>query len=67
MTISKDEIRDLLNQHKEHFRVLPTACLNCLLGILAELDAESKPQESAKRVVGKRTRKTAKKSQRSGR
>ena len=67
MTISKDEIRDLLNQHKEHFRVLPTGCMNCLLGILAELDSESKPKEPAERVVGKRTRKATKKPQRSGR
>jgi len=72
--MNRFEIRDILNSHKEHFRVLPTLAYNELNGIIADVDKEEQDaidaliaepvKEPKKRVVGKRAKKTAKKSKR---
>lgn len=36
--MNRFEIRDILNAHKEHFRVLPTLVLNELNGIIQTID-----------------------------
>jgi len=41
--MNRFEIRNILNAHKEHFRVLPTLAQNDLNGIIAEVDAEREP------------------------
>ena len=38
--MNRFEIRDILNAHKEHFRVLPTLAQNELNGIIHAIDAE---------------------------
>jgi len=38
--MNRFEIRDILNQHKEHFRVLPTLACNELLRIIQAVDDE---------------------------
>jgi len=81
--MNRFKIRDILNSHKEHFRVLPTLAYNELNGIIADVDKEEQyaidamklvrssqkmiaepVKEPKKRVVGKRAKKTAKKSKR---
>ena len=83
--MNRFEIRDILNAHKEHYRVLPTLACNDLNAIIKAVDKEeqdsidalieetakklvkapvkaAKPvKEPKKRVVGKGTKKTAKK------
>lgn len=72
--MNRFEIRDILNQHKEHFRVLPTNALNDLMGIIRTIDDEAvskadvvelKPEKPSD--LGNRTRKSKKKSSRPGR
>jgi len=43
--MNRFEIRDILNQHKEHFRVLPTGAMNDLLGIIQEIDADKEVEK----------------------
>ena len=38
--MNRFEIRDILAQHKEHFRVLPTNAMNDLVGIIDEINSE---------------------------
>ena len=40
--MNRFEIRDILNQHKEHFRVLPTLAHNALNDIIEYIDDEEK-------------------------
>lgn len=40
--MNRFEIRDILQQHKEHFRVLPTGAMNALHGIITAIDDEGK-------------------------
>ena len=40
--MNRFEIRDILNQHKEHLRVLPTQAMNALLGIIDVVNADQK-------------------------
>ena len=72
--MNRFKIRDILNSHKEHFRVLPTLAYVELNGIIQAVDKEEQDaidamiaepvKEPKKRVVGKRAKKTAKKSKR---
>ena len=62
------EIRDILNAHKEHFRVLPTLAENELNGIISTINEEENALlKETKRVVGKRTSKATKNPKRSKR
>jgi len=71
--MNRFEIRDILNQHKEHFRVLPTAVCNDLMGVIQSVNAQEVevevtpvvPEKEKQVVVGKRTRKAKKKPKRS--
>ena len=73
--MNRFEIRDILDSHKEHFRVLPTGAMNAVLGIIDAVNSESDVvletplpiEKETKRDVGRRTRKAAKKSKRSKR
>ena len=77
--MNKQEIRDTLDQHQEHFRVLPTNAMNALTTLMAQLEADieadieaAKPLplldiKEPKRDLGQRTKKVAKKSKRSKR
>ena len=38
--MNRFEIRDILNAHKEHFRVLPTNAMNDVFGIIKAVDIE---------------------------
>jgi len=38
--MNRYEIRDILNAHKEHFRVLPTLAYNELMGVIQDVDKE---------------------------
>ncbi len=40
--MNRFEIRDILSQHKEHFRVLPTNAMNAVLGIIQSIDSEER-------------------------
>jgi hypothetical protein len=67
--MNKREVRDTLNAHKEHFRVLPTLACNALTELLRTLEVELHAEDLAeaekpKRVVGKRAKKSTKKSKR---
>ena len=59
--MNRFEIRDILNAHKEHFRVLPTGACNELLGIIDAIDTEveaaiqsAADQKAAKKPVEKK-------------
>lgn len=69
--MNRFEIRDILNQHKEHFRVLPTNAMNDLVGIIRTIDEEVskvvEPEPEKPSELGKGTRKSKKKSARSKR
>ncbi len=41
--MNRFEIRNILNSHKEHFRVLPTHAMNDLLGIIESVGGEVAP------------------------
>lgn len=77
--MNRFEIRDILKEHKEHYRVLPTNAMNAILGIIETIEREAvrevidieitslKAREEKSVVLGKRTRKDKKKSARSKR
>ena len=77
--MNRFEIRDILNEHKEHYRLLPTNAMNAILGIIATIESEAirevidieiattKARVEEKRDLGKRTRQDKKKSARSKR
>ena len=44
--MNRFEIRDILNAHKEHFRVLPTNAMNDVFGIIQTIDNELEAKET---------------------
>ena len=78
--MNRFEIRDILVQHKEHFRVLPTNAMNAVFDIIDEINSEegekyqdtviaiqaadAELKQEKASVVGKGTRKSSKKSAR---
>ncbi len=47
--MNRFEIRDILQAHKEHFRVLPTGAMTALFGIILEINKEE--EEKYKETV----------------
>ena len=45
--MNRFEIRDILNAHKEHFRVLPTNAMLALSGIIQAVDIEERDKHRA--------------------
>ena len=43
--MNRFEIRDILNQHKEHFRVLPTLAQDDLNGIIEAIDRDKNQEK----------------------
>ena len=72
--MNRFEIRDILNQHKAHFRILPTLAWNALDGIIDAVDEDdlirakvAKLREEKSVDLGNRANKAKKKSKRSRR
>ena len=57
--MNRFEIRDILNAHKEHFRVLPTRTFNELNGIITAIDAEA-AEVAAQKAIKKPAKKKEK-------
>ena len=51
--MNKTEIRDILNAHKEHFRVLPTNAMLDLQGIIQSIDADNERDQTGPYTLGK--------------
>ena len=59
--MNKQEIRDILNAHKEHYRVLPTLAMLELNGLITSLEVDIEAEKPLPILDIKKAKKKAKK------